>query len=960
MPVVKGKKQLCSCEVKYFKSEQGWGGHSLIARYNDIENVVNGKVAVEFRHFLAQPIVEGDSIIWFSKPFNDTPQRLTELNDSDRVKYTQIKNDTINHYKSVINSLRNEGKLSHSESLENAVKFINEDFIYCYDGRVVLGIWGMQLKDNVWEPIGTVAKSFFSTKKIPQPPSQPLPDDTLESEPDNTEEPENNPFNVQFNEGNGGTLNGQTHYSKYAGDLVDTSEIPKVNANDGFEFIGWDKDPNDYNVTGDTHFTAQYKSTLTTPDSLPWYMRFWNWLKSLFFGTGCLKWLLWLLLFLLLLLLLSWLFRSCNHDSASPIPYPITDKPWIHDDPKVDDGGGIYDPGNPYEAKPTPPEYGDVLPPKEGVMPPLDTSKIIRNPGNPVIMGNILNILMENEDKSIMDLAKEFKVKYPDDKYKVVYYDNVVKRMQIEVPAEERLKMKSEIPGKFAPDYELFVFDESLFKLGYSPSDPKFTDSEKSWYFKPINALQAWDITRGSPKLTIAIIDNGFSLKHHELQSKVVMPYNVWQHSSEVFPQQVDHGTHVAGTALAIANNGEGLCGIAPECAFMPIQVANAQGLMTTTSILDGVLYALYQGADVINVSLGLEFMGNLPEGEQRSLQDNYFKEEERLWNKVMDISNKHKAIIIVAAGNDNMLAGVNPMNRPKNFIIVSAVDKSNREFRKTGFSNFGDYSTVSAPGVDIYSSVGKNEYTVMDGTSMAAPIVSGAIALMKSLKEDLTAEQIICILQSTGKPANGKIGNLIQIDNALRKVISGDLSDCNSRPETPSTGDVQILLSWDNYNDLDLACIDPSNEPVWFKNKRSASGGRLEIDMNVNYPDSKTPIENIFWPSGGAPNGTYNVYLVYYKKHENIDETPYKITVKYGGKTEEYTGKIKRADNSIPICTFTLGSVNNPTNPDDSNTPTVGRSKEELINERRNLQKQLDQVDLELRNVRDDVNFKK
>ncbi len=113
-----------------------------------------------------------------------------------------------------------------------------------------------------------------------------------------------------------------------------------------------------------------------------------------------------------------------------------------------------------------------------------------------------------------------------------------------------------------------------------------------------------------------------------------------------------------------------------------------------------------------------------------------------------------------------------------------------------------------------------------------------------------LTAEQIICILQGTGKPVEGKVGNLIQIDKALLKVQSGEFTDCDSRPETPSTGDVQILLSWDNYNDLDLVCTDPNNETVWFKNKSIASGGKLEIDMNVNYPDSKTPIENIYWPS--------------------------------------------------------------------------------------------------------------
>lgn len=951
MPRVKGKEQLCSCEQKHFKSIQGFGEHTLFDRYADIENVVIKKVDEKYRHFLAQPVIEDDTMTWFSKPYNETPSRFTELQGEELTKYDTIKKNTIAHYQKIIEILKNEEQYSEAETLENSIKFINDDFLYCYDGIVVLGIWGMQLRENIRESIGTISKNLFKEKKkstIVSPsidkPSQP--------EIETPEIPIENPFTIRFNAGDNGNISGKAELQKHSGETIFENEVPKVEPKAGYEFTGWDKNPKDYGVTGETIFTAQYSPIVPPINPLPWYKRFWNWLRNLFFGRGFLKWLLWLLLLLLLILLLIWLLRGCDSERVHPIPRPINDKPWIHDDPRVGDGGGIYDPGNPYDKVPTPPDYGDVLPPNQGEMPPIDTTKIIRDPGNPVIISNRLNVLMENEDKSIMDLAKEFKAKYPDDKYKVVYYDDVVKRMQIEVPPEERLNLKTELPEKFAPEYKLFVFDESLFEGNYTPNDPAFSSSDKSWYLKYINAPKAWDITKGSSKLTIAIVDNGFSLKHPELQSKVVMPYNVWLHSKGIFAQNIDHGTHVSGTALALMDNKKGLCGIAPNCAYMPVQVANKQGLMTTTSILDGILYALYQGADVINISLGMQFTGTLPESEQRDLQNNHFKEEERLWNKVMEISDKHKTIIVVAAGNENMLAGVNPMSRPKDFIVVSAIDKNNREYQKAGFSNYGDYSTVSAPGVSIYSTVGNNNYQVMDGTSMAAPIVTGTIALMKSLNDSLTAEQIACILQGTGKPVEGKVGNLIQIDKALQRIQSGNFTDCDSHPDTPSTGDVQILLSWNNYNDLDLICTDPNNETVWFKNKSVASGGKLEIDMNVNYPDSKTPIENIYWPSGGAPNGTYNVYLSYYKKHIEINETPYKITVKYGDKTEVFTGKIKQEDNSIPICSFTLGDANN-------SPPPSGRSKDELLRERERLQKQLDQIDRELREIRNNMNFK-
>jgi len=729
MPKVKGKEQLCRCKKKDFKSVQGFSGRTLFDRFDAIEHVVNKNVDEKYRHFLAQPVAEDDFITWYSVIYNETPRQFSTLQGEERATYGQIKNETLNHYKGVIYLLRQEDQSSDAECLEKAIKFVHDDFVYCFDGKTILGIWGMQLRDEVRESIGRV-ENIFKHKPLQAPiipPPVPI-DLDVPLIPDAPEE-------------------------------LDESGVPDNSTNT-------DQCPEEIPVV-----------------PIPWYKRFWLWLT----GKGCLKWLLWLLWLLLLLLLLFWLFRRCCHEAIAPIPYPIEDKPWIGDDPRSR-GGGIYHPGDPYQPVPTPPDYQDILPPHQGVLPPIDTSEIIRNPGNPVVLGNRLNILMENEDKSIMDLAKDFKEKYPDNRYKVVYYDDVVKRMQIEVPKEERVQLKQEIPAKFAPEYELFVFDEALFEGVYTPDDPAFSDPNKSWYLKAINAPQAWDITKGyhnNRRLTIAIIDNGFSLKHPELNSKVVMPYNVWLHSAEITPHKVDHGTHVAGTALAIMDNGKGLCGIAPECAFMPVQVANEQGLMTTTSVLDGILYALYQGADVLNISLGTQYTGTLPDYVQRDLQDNHFKEEERLWNEVMKISIKHKAIVVLAAGNENMLAGVDPINRPKNFIIVSAVDKNNLEYRKTGFSNYGDYSTISAPGVGIYSCIGNNGYIAWDGTSMAAPIVSGAVALMKSLNENLTAEQIICVLTNTGLAADGNIGPVLQIDKALEKVIAGEIDDC-AEPLSP------------------------------------------------------------------------------------------------------------------------------------------------------------------------------
>ena len=899
MATVDKHEQLFSTDLNYFKAFQLIGNNSIFDKYKIARSGIIGKIIdKKYRDFLAYPVKDGDNIEFHGiKARQDEPRPLSELQGEVAAKYQNLKNETLQHYYNKVEELKNTGKAADAEFLANATKFVDDRFVYCYDDKVVLGAWGMQERDNNRVDITEIRKSSPRKPKKPQPELEIIP--PIEESPPEPVFAENN-FEEQSV----------------------TQPIVAIN-----------------NVR---------------EEKLPWWKRFWSWLTALFAGKGCLKWLLGVLLFLLLLFLLLWLLRNC-HSSANlggGAALGDNDRGWLRDDPNVG-RGGVYDPYNPYTPVPTLPGYENILPPNQGVLPPIeDDSEII--PGNPSIIANRLNILMENEDKSILDLAKAFKERYPDDKYKVVYYDDVVKRMQIDIPKAEREQLKQEIPPTFAPEYELFVFDEALFEGAYTPSDPAFSDVNKSWYLNAINAPQAWDITRGSEKITVAIVDNGFNLDHPELKSKVIQPYNVWLRSDKIFPQSIDHGTHVAGTALAIVDNGKGLCGIAPNCKFMPVQVADKRERMTTTSVLDGILYALYQGADVINVSLGSMFTGldKFPENIQKDMINNHFKEEERLWRHIMRIAANHNSTIVIAAGNDNVLAGIDAIQRPELFITVSAVDKNNQNFDKANFSNYGSFSTISAPGVGIYSSVGKNDYKIMNGTSMAAPIVAGAVALMKSLNDTITNKQIICILQSTGKEAQGNIGKLIQLDKSLQLVKSGDTIDCTPKP---STGDVQVLLSWDNYNDLDLIVSDPNSESIWFKNRRVASGGKLEIDMNVEYPDSKTPIENIYWPQGSAPNGTYNVYLLYYKRHENIAENLYKITVKYGDKTDEYTGTINNEKEGIHICSFTLGnvsSIQNPPNPNNPSTPPSNNRRSQLEQERDRLQQELDRVNNELKRI--------
>jgi len=106
--------------------------------------------------------------------------------------------------------------------------------------------------------------------------------------------------------------------------------------------------------------------------------------------------------------------------------------------------------------------------------------------------------------------------------------------------------------------------------------------------------------------------------------------------------------------------------------------------------------------------------------------------------------------------------------------------------------------------------------------------------------------------------------------------------------------GDVQLSLSWHNYNDLDLHCVDPAGEEIFFGHRRSArTGGELDIDQNAGLPYNMMPVENIYWPTGGAPPGLYRIFVVYYAQHSAIDATAFLVRTVVRGKTNFFNSNI-------------------------------------------------------------------
>lgn len=148
-----------------------------------------------------------------------------------------------------------------------------------------------------------------------------------------------------------------------------------------------------------------------------------------------------------------------------------------------------------------------------------------------------------------------------------------------------------------------------------------------------------------------------------------------------------------------------------------------------------------------------------------------------------------------------------------------------------------------------------------------------------------------------------------LQEEMDSRAAAEAAMSELQARlqREGAMTGDVQISLMWENFNDLDLHVVCPSGERIHGGNKKSECGGELDVDANVR-PETKKPVENVVWPGVTAPPGNYQVYVHHYKKHRKRrtkDPTTFQIIVNNVGDYREYHGDLTHGDPIKLVCQF-------------------------------------------------------
>jgi subtilisin family serine protease/flagellar hook assembly protein FlgD len=265
-----------------------------------------------------------------------------------------------------------------------------------------------------------------------------------------------------------------------------------------------------------------------------------------------------------------------------------------------------------------------------------------------------------------------------------------------------------------------FIEPNNVVKKTYIPKDTSF---KKQWYLNQISAPKAWDITKGSPTITVAVIDDGTQKDHPDLAGKIVKPYDAVTGGTIYKPN--DHGTHVAGI-IAASINGKGIAGVAPNVKIMPINAFTSYGA-SNFDVARAIYYASINGANVINMSLG-------------GYNYSYAMDE------AVGYAFTQGSVIIAAAGNSDTHYNTYPASYDGAF----GVSATNRKDQITQFSNYGNYIDFAAPGEDIFSTVSGSSYEYMDGTSMASPVVAGVAALVLSKNPLLSPNQVKSILASS------------------------------------------------------------------------------------------------------------------------------------------------------------------------------------------------------------------
>ena len=250
------------------------------------------------------------------------------------------------------------------------------------------------------------------------------------------------------------------------------------------------------------------------------------------------------------------------------------------------------------------------------------------------------------------------------------------------------------------------------------PDDPLY---DSQWHLQMISADVAWDMVPLGPPVVIAILDTGIDTDHPDLASQLLPGTNTYDGGS--YEDEHGHGTRVAGVAGAVAFNSEGVASVAWNARIMPIRVTADSGWAFSSTLANALVWAADNGARVANMSFQ-----SVAGSSTIQAAAQYFVEQ--------------GGVVFAGAGN---LGREEPIPETSWIISVSGTDQGDQ---LAGFSSWGDYIDVAAPGQSIKSTKLGGGYGSQSGTSFAGPVAAGVAALVLAVNPALSGAEVESVLE--------------------------------------------------------------------------------------------------------------------------------------------------------------------------------------------------------------------
>lgn len=413
------------------------------------------------------------------------------------------------------------------------------------------------------------------------------------------------------------------------------------------------------------------------------------------------------------------------------------------------------------------------------------------------------------------------------------------------------------------PNYYYTLFEEY--------NDPALQEASEyyQWAHEYVGDMYAWDEGYKGAGVKIGIIDTGVHSTHEDLKDNVKQNLSMVSDGTAVTTDPDGHGTHVAGIAAAVGNNGKGGAGIAPDAQIYAYSVMDSEGYMKDEYIIRAINRAVTDGVDVVNMSLGSGYYTKLEEDTIKKAYEN-------------------GVAVFAAAGNE----ATNGYEYPASYDKVCSVAALNQDGTKAGFTNYGNKVDLAFPGVDIVSTYNSSDqsYASLQGTSMACPVAVGTAAVILSGSDKVSAlkgksgkakvDALFSVMQkNVNKASSPQVGSGTTY---LPKVFKLKGIEPDAVPVIPSIIDNNMTTFTEEMVEIPVTCNSRNVRLYYSTNGKKPAFKNGIVTNGTLLEDGKVFV-------GGAKQVTLNVIAVNHitgkaskvaSKKYKFEPAPTKVTI--------------------------------------------------------------------------------